>query len=83
MLTVAPIGKTNRVTRRSNFNVSSKHRNVTGNDAALIKFFPFSLYLFSLFRYDLTLNQFQCLSTKLEAFLYRMQMDCDVLQHRI
>lgn len=35
MLTVAPIGKTKRVTRRSNFNVSSKHRNVTGNDAAL------------------------------------------------
>jgi hypothetical protein len=36
MLTVAPIGNTNRVTRLSNFNVSSKHRNVTGNDAALI-----------------------------------------------
>ena len=29
------MGKTNLVTRRSNFNVSSKHRNVTGNDAAL------------------------------------------------
>jgi hypothetical protein len=38
MLTVAPIGNTNRVTRLSNFNVSSKHRNVTGNDAALIIF---------------------------------------------
>ena len=37
ILTVAPIGNTNRVTRRSNFNVSSKHRNVTGNDAALIQ----------------------------------------------
>ncbi len=35
ILTVAPIGNTKRVTRRSNFNVSSKHRNVTGNDAAL------------------------------------------------
>jgi hypothetical protein len=39
MLTVAPIGNTNRVTRLSNFNVSSKHRNVTGNDAALIEFY--------------------------------------------
>ena len=37
MLTVAPIGKTNRVTRRSNFNVSSRHRKVTGNDAALVE----------------------------------------------
>ena len=31
------MGKTKRVTRRSNFNVSSKHRNVTGNDAALVE----------------------------------------------
>jgi hypothetical protein len=38
MLTVAPIGNTNRVTRLSNFKFSSKHRNVTGNDAALIVF---------------------------------------------
>lgn len=37
ILTVAPIGKTNRVTRRSNFKISSKQRNVTGNDAALIE----------------------------------------------
>lgn len=48
IFTVAPIGNTNRVTRLSNFKFSSKHRKVTGNDAALSKFVFFSLSIESI-----------------------------------
>jgi hypothetical protein len=72
------MGNTNRVTRLSNFNVSSKHRNVTGNDAALIEF-CFKIYTKieqrKLIFFPLTLNLYQYQLTKLEAYRDRMQMD--------
>ena len=79
MLTVAPIGKTKRVTRRSNFNVSSKHRNVTGNDAAL----GINIKFAAQHHPDPTLNLFQYPLAKPAAFHDKMRMDSVVSRHKI